>query len=117
MTYRTIHTRAGLISMAQAEATGTPINLTAMAVATQQWVSNNVTACTILPGGTTNQVLVKKSNACGDVEWRDATEATVVVDVIEEKQTLAADQTVVTPQSLQLGTINLKKEIYAFTYT
>lgn len=67
-----------------------------VAVATQQWVSNNVTACTILPGGTTGQVLVKKSNDCGDVEWRDATDANVVVDVIEEKQTLAADQTVVT---------------------
>ena len=32
MTYRTIHTLSGLQAMASAEATGTPINLTHMAV-------------------------------------------------------------------------------------
>ncbi len=66
-----------------------------VAVATQQWVSNNVTACALLPGGTTGQVLRKSSNACGDVEWSDPTEANVVVDVIEETQTLALNQTAV----------------------
>lgn len=66
-----------------------------VAVATQQWVSNNVTACALLPGGTTGQVLRKASNGCGDVEWSDPTEANVVVDVIEETQTLALNQTAV----------------------
>lgn len=66
-----------------------------VAVATQQWVSNNVTACALLPGGTTGQILRKSSNACGDVEWADPTEANVVVDVIEETQTLALNQTAV----------------------
>lgn len=32
MTFKTIHTNAGLIALASAEATGTPINLTHMAV-------------------------------------------------------------------------------------
>lgn len=32
MTYRTIHTRTGLTAMAAAEATGTPITMTHMAV-------------------------------------------------------------------------------------
>lgn len=67
-----------------------------VAVATQEWVSNNVTAATILPGGTTHQILRKHSNTSGDVEWADPTDANVVVDVVEERQTLAANQTVVT---------------------
>jgi phage-related tail fiber protein len=65
-------------------------------VATQQWISNNVTAGSILPGGTTQQVLRKASNADGDVEWADATETNIIVNVIEEYQTLADSQTVVT---------------------
>lgn len=65
-------------------------------VVTQQWISNNVTAGTIIPGGTTGQVLAKVSNADGDVHWVDPTQANVVVDTITEKQTLAAGQTVVT---------------------
>lgn len=68
----------------------------ATAVATHTWVINNVTAATLLPGGTTHQVLRKKSNADGDTEWVDPTDANVVVDMIEESQTLAASQTVVT---------------------
>lgn len=67
-----------------------------VAVATQQWVTNNVTAATIIPGGTTQQVLRKVSNADGDYEWSDATDANVTVSTIEERQTLAAGQTVVT---------------------
>ena len=66
------------------------------AVATHTWIINNVTAATLLPGGTTHQVLRKVSNADGDVEWADATDASVVVDMIEETQTLAAAQTAVT---------------------
>lgn len=65
-------------------------------VVTQQWISNNVTAGTIIPGGTTGQVLAKVSNADGDVHWVDPTQSNVVVDTITEKQTLAASQTVVT---------------------
>lgn len=65
-------------------------------VVTQQWITNNVTAGFLLPGGTTGQVLAKISNADGDVHWIDPTQANVVVDTITEKQTLAASQTVVT---------------------
>lgn len=67
-----------------------------VAVATQQWISNNVTAATIIPGGTTGQILAKDSNADGDYIWKDPTDANVVVDTIEEHQTLAAAQTLVT---------------------
>lgn len=64
-------------------------------VVTQQWISNNVTAATIIPGGTTGQILAKESNADGDYVWKDPTDAIVVVDTIAEKQTLAASQTIV----------------------
>lgn len=64
-------------------------------VVTQQWISNNVTAGSIIPGGTTGQVLAKQSNSDGDVHWIDPTQANVVVDIIEDRQTLAAGQTVV----------------------
>lgn len=67
-----------------------------IAVATQSWVLNAVTACTIMPGGTTGQILRKATNGCGDVEWADPTDVNVVVDMIEEVHTLAAAQTVVT---------------------
>lgn len=66
-----------------------------IAVATQTWVNNNVTPCTLLPGGTTGQVLRKASNGCGDTEWGNPGDVNVVVSTIEETQTLAAAQTVV----------------------
>jgi microcystin-dependent protein len=66
-----------------------------VAVATHTWVLNNVTVCTLLPGGTTGQILRKKSNACGDTEWADLGEFDVVVDLIEERQTLIAGQTAI----------------------
>jgi len=66
-----------------------------VAVATQQWISNHVTAAFMIPGGTTHQILRKASNADGDTEWADPTDANVVVDTVEEQQTLAAAQTVV----------------------
>lgn len=65
-------------------------------VVTQQWISNNVTAATIIPGGTIGQILAKHSNADGDYVWQDPTQANIVVDTITEKQTLSASQTVVT---------------------
>lgn len=67
----------------------------AVAVASQQWVINNITAATLIPGGTTGQILAKDSNADGDYIWKDPTDANVVVDMIEETQTLAALQTTV----------------------
>jgi len=64
-------------------------------VVTQKWISNNVTASTLIPGGTTGQVLKKHSNANGDVMWDDPTNVNVFVSAIEETQVLAAGQTVV----------------------
>lgn len=64
-------------------------------VATRTWITNNVTAGLLLPGGTTHQVLRKASNADGHTEWADAAEANVVVSTIEEHQVLAALQTIV----------------------
>lgn len=66
-----------------------------VAVATQTWIINNVTPCTLFPGGTTGQVLRKKTNGCGDTEWADPTAANITVNTVEETQTLAAAQTVV----------------------
>lgn len=66
-----------------------------VAVVTQTWITNNVTAAFLLPGGTTHQVLRKKSNANGDIEWADPTDVNVTVNSIEETQTLAAGQTVI----------------------
>lgn len=62
-------------------------------VATHQWVMNTITVCALLPGGTTHQVLRKKTNGCGDVEWADPTDVSVAVNSIEELQILAASQT------------------------
>ncbi|WP_439826198.1 phage tail-collar fiber domain-containing protein [Aeromonas caviae] len=63
--------------------------------ATHQWVMNTITVSALLPGGTTHQVLRKKTNADGDTEWGDASDVNVFVDIVEETQTLAASQTVV----------------------
>lgn len=50
----------------------------------------------ILPGGLVQQVLRKKSNAAGDVEWADPTQGVQInVNTREEPQILAAGQTVV----------------------
>jgi hypothetical protein len=50
----------------------------------------------IFPGGLVGQVLRKKSNTAGDVEWADPTEGVRVnVNTVEESQVLAAGQTVV----------------------
>ena len=65
-------------------------------VVTRDWVQNNVNAAMIIPGGTTGQVLTKDSNANGDYVWANPDVANITVDVLEERQTLAASQTVVT---------------------
>ena len=62
-------------------------------VATRTWILNNLTSAQLLPGGTTGQVLKKVSNADGDTEWSDPDAVNVTVDMIEERQTLAAGQT------------------------
>lgn len=63
-----------------------------VAVATRSWVVNNVSTALMIPGGTTNQVLTKNSNADGDTEWRSPGTALVNVDCIQEYQTAAAGQ-------------------------
>ncbi len=63
--------------------------------ATRAWVLNTVTAEYLLPGGLTNQLLGKASNADGDFEWVDLDDVNVTVDVVEEPQTLAALQVTV----------------------
>ena len=65
-------------------------------VATRSWVNSNFSIAALLPGGTTGQILRKKTNASGDTEWADPFAAqNITVDVVEEIQTLAASQTVV----------------------
>lgn len=68
---------------------------TSVTIATRQWVLNNFDIAALLPGGTTYQVLRKKSNIDGDTEWADPTTGNITVDVIEEVQTLAASQVIV----------------------
>lgn len=67
----------------------------AVAVASQSWVLNAVDAAHVIPGGTTGQFLNKASNADGDYQWTDLSEINVVVDIIEEQQTLSSGQTTV----------------------
>lgn len=66
---------------------------TSVVIATRSWVVDQLDA--LIPGGTTDQILAKVSNADGDYEWRDADDVNVVVDVIQEVQTLASGQTIV----------------------
>lgn len=66
-----------------------------VAVASQAWVINNITAAALIPGGTVGQLLGKASNADGDYEWQAPDAINVTVDTIAEKQLLAAEQTVV----------------------
>jgi phage-related tail fiber protein len=65
-------------------------------VATQAWISNNITAANLIPGGTVNQLLAKDSNADGDFKWVDPDNVNVTVQIIEERQTLVNPQTTVT---------------------
>lgn len=66
---------------------------TAVVVATRQWVNDQLAL--LIPGGNTDQILTKNSNADGDYEWRDPTDVNVVINIIQEEQTLTASQTVV----------------------
>ncbi len=61
--------------------------------ATRQWVLSTITLAYLIPGGTTHQVLRKKSNADGDTEWADPTDSlNIAVDAIKEEQTAVAGQ-------------------------
>ena len=65
-------------------------------IATRSWVQSNFSIAALLPGGTTGQILRKKSNTDGDTEWANPLSAqNITVNVVEEIQTLAAAQTVV----------------------
>lgn len=65
-------------------------------VATRSWVNANFSLAALFPGGTTGQILRKKTNASGDTEWADPfASQNITVDVVEEIQTLASGQTVV----------------------
>lgn len=66
---------------------------TSVVIATRAWVNDQLAL--LIPGGTTDQILTKNSNADGDYEWRDATDINVIVDTVQEEQTLASGQTVV----------------------
>lgn len=61
-------------------------------IASRQWVVHYTTAGAVIPGGTTGQVLSKRTNADGDVQWGDAGEVNVLVNTVEERQTLADGQ-------------------------
>lgn len=62
-------------------------------IATHSWIINTINTAKLLPGGTTGQILKKKSNNDGDVEWGNAAEVNIFVDSIEEEQVLATEQT------------------------
>lgn len=65
-------------------------------IATRSWVQANFSLGALIPGGTTGQILRKKSNASGDTEWANPFSAqNITVNVVEENQTLASGQTVV----------------------
>lgn len=64
----------------------------AVSVATRQWVLQNITATALLPGGTTGQVLTKDSNLDGAFSWHTQGNQNVMVNTVEEVQTLAASQ-------------------------
>jgi microcystin-dependent protein len=65
----------------------------AIVIATRQWSQDNFSLHVLLPGGVTGQVLRKKSNAGGDVEWHDpASGMTILVNTVEENQELADGQ-------------------------
>lgn len=63
----------------------------AVAIASQAWVLSTITPCYIIPGGTTGQVLKKASNTCGDTVWDDLTSVDIVVNVVQEIQSVTAN--------------------------
>jgi phage-related tail fiber protein len=92
-------TREMVIRASVRVASASVVNLvvdTSVVLASRAWVENTITAAALIPGGLTGQLLAKASNADGDFEWIDITEGiTVLVDVVQEVETLVAAQTVV----------------------
>lgn len=68
----------------------------AITLASQAWVAANYVKKTTVAGGTTGQILAKKSNANEDFQWVEPT-AAVDVNVFsrEETQTVATGQTII----------------------
>lgn len=65
-------------------------------LASREWVEINFALQYTLPGGLTGQILRKASNTDGDVEWYDPLSGlNVLVEAVEETQSLAASQTVI----------------------
>lgn len=65
-------------------------------LASRQWVVSQFLLRSKVAGGLAGQVLVKKTNTDEDFEWKAPTSAvSVIVDVIPERQTLAASQVIV----------------------
>lgn len=93
-------TREMVIVFAVRVASSSVIDLiidTSVVLASRAWVLSSINRAHIIPGGLTNQILAKNSNADGDTEWIDISEGIqVLVDIVEETQTLAEAQSVVT---------------------
>lgn len=65
-------------------------------LASRQWVVSQFLLRSKVAGGQAGQVLVKKTNTDEDFEWKNPNAAVnVLVDVVPERQTLAAAQTIV----------------------
>jgi len=74
-------------------------------IASRAWVIDNYGLANLLPGGLTNQIATKASNADGDIHWQDAGSFTYLVNAIIEAQILAADQLII--ECNQVGTQGL----------
>lgn len=80
-------------------------------LASRSWVETNFLRRSKVVGGTTNQILAKKSNTDEDFTWVDPTAAvSVIVDVKPERQTLAAAQTIVNLASIAASGISVYVE-------
>lgn len=64
----------------------------AVILASQKWVVDNFSNPRYLPGGTTNQILTKNSNADGDVKWASPLAVGIAINALQEIQTTAAGQ-------------------------
>lgn len=80
-------------------------------LASRQWVVSSYLLRSKVAGGFTGQVLAKKSNTAEDFEWRNPGDAiSVLVDVIPERQTLAADQLIVNWSQINASGISVYVE-------
>ncbi|WKE49037.1 phage tail protein [Gluconobacter oxydans] len=89
-----------VITMTFQAANSDEVNLSVdenVSVATRLWVENYVIPEHVFRGGTTGQFLAKSANDDGAWTWVDPSASVhVLVDTIEEDQTLAAGQTAIT---------------------